>query len=761
MEKEPATPTSVPETQLSKREIPVDLEHLDKVDDVGGEGNKKRSNWSKTEDEVLARSFVTVSNDPINGNEQKADDFWGRVASYYNENHPSGSSKRNSGDHVVRTKMITWFARRRRKPQSPGKATPLRTRILYASLGSPPLPGWISTGGDPCGQPNWQGVECVNSNITSINLSGANLGGELGSDLGSFASIMVMSLNNNQLTGSLPDAFEQLKQLINMDLSGNIFVGLLPSSMGNLSSLTTLHLQNNQLSGMLDVLQDLPLVDLNIENNLFSGPIPSKLINIPNFRSTGNPFNTTMIPPPPSSSPLLSPLEAPSPWPAPSAIVNGPPAARLPESGRKTKHNTTSSITWIPIVGLLVVVALALGVCFFLFRCCRRKFSEKAGKNEEMEKHGVVTKTHKHDQSSQKPLYQVEKVPKDTAGGKDHRIDMTGLDSSQLSTSHPPFPFVPSEKIPADRFDAFRSSRENASKSLGSANFFTVASLQQCTNSFSQENLIGNGMLGTVFRAQLPDGKVLAVKKLEQSASEHLSDSDFLELVASISRLQHPNIVKLVGYCLEHGQRLLVYEFCHRGTLNEALHLDDEIKRKLSWNTRMIMALQAAKALEYLHEVCQPPVVHRNFKSTNVLLNDDLSVQVSDCGLAPLLSSDHLTQLQGYGYGAPELETGSYSKQSDVYSFGVVMLELLTGRKSYDRFRSRGSQYLARWALPHLYDIDSLSRMVEPSLKGAYPSKSLSRLADIITLCIQPEPEFRPPMSEIVRKLSQLISSDQ
>lgn len=678
---------------------------------------------------------------------------------------------------------------------------------LYTSLVSPPLTGWVSNGGDPCGQPSWLGVECVNANITSIKLSGANLGGGLGNDLGLFASILVidlsnnhigggipsnlpitlksfslsdnqitgnvpytlstlgqltdLSLNNNQLTGSIPDAFEQLTELINMDISGNSLVGQLPSSMGNLSSLTMLHLQNNQLSGMLDVLQDLPLIDLNIENNLFSGPIPPKLMTIPNFRSAGNPYNTTIIPSPPSPSPLLSPLEAPSPWSAPSVNVNGPSASRLPDSGGKTKHNTTNNITWIPIVGLFVVVVLALGACFFLFRCCKIKFSEKIAKNQDMEKHGVMTENLKPDKSSQKHLYQVEKVPKDTTfREKDQSIDMTGLDRS-LSTSTTPFPLVSPEKIPADPIFTALSSRENASKSLGSANFFTVASLQQYTNSFSQENLIGKGTLGTVYRALLPDGKVLAVKKLEQSASENLSDSEFIELVTSISKLQHPNIVILVGYCLEHGQRLLVYNYCHHGTLNEALHLDDEIKRKLSWNTRMILALQAAQALEYLHEVCQPPVVHRNFKSTNVLLNDDLSVRVSDCGLAPLLSSDHMTQLQGYGYGAPELETGSYSQQSDVYSFGVVMLELLTGRKSYDRFRPRGSQYLARWALPHLYDIDALSRMVEPSLKGAYPSKSLSRLADIITLCIQPEPEFRPPMSEIVQKLSHLISSDR
>ncbi|XP_028087604.1 protein STRUBBELIG-RECEPTOR FAMILY 3-like isoform X2 [Camellia sinensis] len=176
---------------------------------------------------------------------------------------------------------------------------------LYAALGFPILPGWMPFGGDPCAD-GWQGVECVNANITGIVLTGANLGGELGNDLGNFSSIIqidlsnnhiggsipsnlpitirTLSFNDNHLTGEIPDAFQQLMGLINLDLSGNNLSGQLPPSMGNLSSLTTLHLQNNQLVGVLDALQDLPLTDLNIENNLFSGPIPDKLLNIPNFR---------------------------------------------------------------------------------------------------------------------------------------------------------------------------------------------------------------------------------------------------------------------------------------------------------------------------------------------------------------------------------------------------------------------------------------------------------------------------------------------
>ncbi|KAK4399093.1 protein STRUBBELIG-RECEPTOR FAMILY 1 [Sesamum angolense] len=628
---------------------------------------------------------------------------------------------------------------------------------LHASLGFPLLPGWIP-GGDPCGPPSWQGVECVNANITAIKLNGANLGGELSEDLGSFASIILidlsnnhiggsiptdlpttlrsLSLNNNQLTGPIPDAFEPLKDLINMDLSGNSLTSQLPSSMGNLSSLTTLR--------------------------------------------AGNPFNTTILPSPPASPPILPPSRAPSPQSVPGAQVYKP-SAPLPESGRDEKKHSTNKITWIAVGGLLVVLVLLVVLCLSMSRCCRgRRLSEKTSKSHEMGTYGVLPETHRRDQTLRNPLYQVEKGPQAASKkmdlqpaiggsrsnnafqkqGKDHRIDMMGSRDTDLPPGHLPFPLLPAERIVADPTFTPLTARENASKIVESSKYFTIASLQQYTNSFSQENLIGRGVLGTVYRAQLPDGKVLAVKKLDKAASAHLSDREFLGLVASISKLRHENIVELVGYCLEHGQRLLVYSYCRNGTLDEALNLDDEINKKLSWNVRMRLALQAAKALEYLHEVCQPPVMHRNFKSCNVLLEDDLTVRVSDCGLASLLSTNSMAKLQESGYGAPELELGSYSCQSDVYSFGVVMLQLLTGRKSYDRFRPRGEQHLVRWALSRLHDIDTLSRMVDPSLNGAYPSKSLSRVADIISLCIQPEPEFRPPMSEIVQKLLHMIQRD-
>ncbi|CAN4078996.1 unnamed protein product [Withania somnifera] len=685
---------------------------------------------------------------------------------------------------------------------------------LYSSLGYPLLPGWVPYGLDPCGD-QWHGVLCVNANVTGIVLNDSNLGGELSEGIGSFASIIQMdlsnnhiggaipsnlpvtlktlslsgnqltgslpdnisslgqlsdlSLNNNHLNGVIPDAFLQLKTLINMDLSGNSLSGQLPSSMRNLSSLSTLHLQNNQLSGVLDVLQDLALMDLNIENNLFSGPIPLKLLNISSFRHAGNPFNTTIIPSPPIISPSAAPFSALSPNLAPSLPFTLPPGQGLQPSGRQTSSNSNRRIKLIAIAGLVSLVILGLGVCFSMSRFFkRRREAQKEAKRHETYDYSLP-KGNPENQFVQKTYHDAEKEAglrpvagngktqgrnismntseamqqKDMKSTTDDDLDseMESMVSDILPPPPPPFiQALSSERMVVNPILPPIAPVKHAMKNINSAEFFTIASLQQYTNSFSQDNLIGGGMLGTVYSGESPK-KLLAVKKLDTAMTRRQSDQEFVEMVSNISKLQHENIVKLVGYCSEHGQRLLVYEYCKNGTLHEALHSDDEIHRKLSWSNRVRVALQAARALEYLHEVCHPPIVHLNFKSTNVLLDDDHAVHMSDCGLAPLMSSDSIRQLQKCGYGAPELELGSYTCQSDVYSFGVVLLELLTGRQSYDR----------------LHDIDALSRMVDPSLNGGYPFKSLSRFADIISLCIQPEPEFRPPISEIVQNLLHMI----
>ncbi|XP_010905417.1 protein STRUBBELIG-RECEPTOR FAMILY 3 isoform X5 [Elaeis guineensis] len=706
---------------------------------------------------------------------------------------------------------------------------------LYGALGSPPLPGWISNGGDPCVE-GWQGVQCMDSNITGIVLNGANLGGQLGDELGNFTSILTidlsnnnigggipenlpvtmlrlyvlgqiikilflsanqftgsipsslskltlltdMSVNNNHLTGELPDAFQSLTGLINLDLSFNNLTGQLPSSMGSLSSLTTLHVQNNQLSGTLDVLEDLPLKNLNIENNLFSGPVPVKLLNIPNFKKDGNPFNTSVAPssmPPQPSSPLSKAPPVPGTMPANSS--DGPSAQQSAPPGKK-KHLSTMRVIGCVLIAVVLFIVVVLMVIF-----CMSKYQERKSKRGELYKSqvGRVSKGSKEPRSKEHfimPKDEVKElakeipeerkrepeidtritVPEETfEKQKEHVYEMGG--TSILVMPPPPVekvivnPIAPAENIESPPPEQICPPT--------SAISFSVASLQQYTDSFTEESLIRESRLGKVYLAELPDGKLLEVMKIDNVTSRIPVDV-FLELVANISELRHPNIVELVGYCAEFGQRLLVYKYFSRKTLRDILHCGDDLNRKLSWNARLQVALGAAKALEYLHEGCQPPIVHQNFEPANVLIDDKLAVRVSDCGLASLMSSISVTQqLSGrmhalYSYEAPELnESGTHTDRSDVYNFGVVMLELLTGRKPFDSSRPRVEQHLVRWASSQLYDINALSKMVDPSIGGKYSEKSLSRFADIISRCIQQGPEFRPPMSEVVQDLTRMV----
>ncbi|XP_065873183.1 protein STRUBBELIG-RECEPTOR FAMILY 3-like [Euphorbia lathyris] len=669
---------------------------------------------------------------------------------------------------------------------------------LFVSLNFPDLRGWVAVGGDPC-LDNWEGVNCVLMNITSLKLSGKNLGGNLENSLGLFASIIDIDLSNNSiggsipsvlppnllnlsldknnLSGAIPDAFELMTSLTNLDLSANNLSGQLPPSFGNLSSINSLHLQNNTLTGVLDVLQDIPLLDLNVENNLFSGPIPVKLLKVPNFRKDGNPFNTTVISSPPLAFPPLSVTE-----PGSAETPKGPgysPTALQAQKPEKIKAVYTSKRAIMVTVSVVVVVLVVVGSCLLLLACFKRRQANNNGvekpNNIQVEKvpKGLVATLRDQFQLDKKKLEKSLKLR------DEHVIDMTRVPTRSRNTMEhdidakfiplqpppPPPPCLPGNKVIGNLVVheeiCTRSSSIKSLTSTSSVKIFSIATLQQYTNSFSEEKLLGKGTFGSVYNAELPDGKLLAVKKLNNMATRQQTDEEFIDLVSSISKIRHANIVELVGYCNEHGQRFLVHEFCLMGTLHDALHVDTEIHSKLSWNARVRIALGAARALQYLHEVCQPPIVHQNFRSGNILLDDKLAACVSDCGLAHL-SSGYASELAGRllssnGYAAPEFELGSYTCKSDIYSFGVVMLELLTGRKSYDKSLSRFEQSLVQWASSRLHDIDSLSGMVDTTLNGAYTAKALSRFADIIARCVQAEPEFRPGMSEIVQDLLHMI----
>ncbi|KAE8678912.1 Protein kinase APK1A [Hibiscus syriacus] len=244
---------------------------------------------------------------------------------------------------------------------------------------------------------------------------------------------------------------------------------------------------------------------------------------------------------------------------------------------------------------------------------------------------------------------------------------------------------------------------------------FTFANLKMATRNFRPDSVLGEGGFGSVFKGWIDEssftaskpgtGLVIAVKRLNQEGFQ--GHKEWLAEVNYLGQLHHPNLVKLIGYCLEDEHRLLVYEFMPRGSLENHLFRRGSYFQPLSWSLRMTVALGAAKGLAFLHSA-ETKVIYRDFKTSNVLLDSNYNAKLSDFGLAkdgPTGDKSHVsTRVMGtYGYAAPEyLATGHLTAKSDVYSFGVVLLEMLSGRRAVDKNRPSGEHNLVDWAKPYL-----------------------------------------------------------
>ncbi|XP_008802372.2 PTI1-like tyrosine-protein kinase 1 [Phoenix dactylifera] len=294
--------------------------------------------------------------------------------------------------------------------------------------------------------------------------------------------------------------------------------------------------------------------------------------------------------------------------------------------------------------------------------------------------------------------------------------------------------------------------------------------LKEKTENFGSKFLVGEGSYGRVYLAILNNGKQVALKKLDVS-SEPESNNEFLTQVSMVSKLKHENVLEMVGYCVQGNLRLLAYEYATMGSLHDVLHGRKGVQGAqpgpvLDWMQRVRIAIDAAKGLDYLHEKVQPSIIHRDIRSSNVLLFEDFRAKIADFNLsnqAPDMAARlHSTRVLGtFGYHAPEYAmTGQLTQKSDVYSFGVVLLELLTGRKPVDHTMPRGQQSLVTWATPRLSE-DKVKQCVDPRLKGEYPPKGVAKLAAVAALCVQYEAEFRPNMSIVVKALSPLLVNKQ
>lgn len=330
--------------------------------------------------------------------------------------------------------------------------------------------------------------------------------------------------------------------------------------------------------------------------------------------------------------------------------------------------------------------------------------------------------------------------------------------------------------------DSFLESSSGAASSIGDSNLthsinsgslraFTFSDLKAATRNFRPESFLGEGGFGSVFKGWLDEatfkatrpgsGVVVAVKMLNQQGLQ--GHREWLTEVHYLGQLHHENLVKLIGFCAEDNHRLLVYEFMARGSLENHLFRGRH-SQDFSWALRMKIALGAARGLAFLHDASQP-VIYRDFKSSNVLLDTRFNAKLSDFGLAkdgPTGDMTHVTTrvIGTYGYAAPEyIATGHLTPKNDVYSYGVVLLEILTGRKTIDKNKPLGERNLLVWAKPYLRDKRKVHKIFDPQLEGQYTMREAQELTALAVSCLNSEPSARPQMKDVVGVIERILES--
>ncbi|XP_076961079.1 receptor-like cytoplasmic kinase 176 [Bidens hawaiensis] len=334
-------------------------------------------------------------------------------------------------------------------------------------------------------------------------------------------------------------------------------------------------------------------------------------------------------------------------------------------------------------------------------------------------------------------------------------IDSSRLDGKVTSASVPPSP-----RSPRSQTEILQS---------GDLKPFSFNVLKLATRNFRPDSVLGEGGFGSVFKGWIDEqtlqaakpgtGTVIAVKRLNQEGLQ--GHQEWLTEINYLGQLSHPNLVKLIGYCLEDDHRMLVYEFMPRGSLENHLFRRSTHFQPLSWSLRIMVALGAAKGLAYLHSP-ESKVIYRDFKSSNILIDSNYNAKLSDFGLAkdgPVDGKSYVsTRVMGtYGYAAPEyMATGHLSTRSDVYSFGVVLLEILTGRRCIDKNRPTGEQILVEFAKPYLASKRRILQLMDPRLAGQYSPNAAMRAAMLATKCLLKDPKHRPTADQAVKALEQI-----
>ncbi|KAI3896567.1 hypothetical protein MKW92_043236 [Papaver armeniacum] len=620
----------------------------------------------------------------------------------------------------------------------------------------------------------------VSSNKLSGNISG----------LSNVKSLISLWLQGNRFSGPLPD-FSELHDLEVLNIRDNLFTGLVPSTLTSLKSLTAVRLSNNHLQGAIPNFDKSVKLDLGVGENTFCLPTPGDcdprvnvllsfaksveypmkfainwkgndpcagwvgiicnggnvtVIRLQNFGLTGKispeiSLLTTLrriflcgnnltgrIPTELSSLPNLELLDVSNnqlsgsiPRFRRSVIVNislnsnigkeitSPPAS--PSSGspgpsRKGKKNKSISVGVIvgSVIGGVFIFAFLGMCCFCMYKRKRKQFGRVQSIN-------AVVVHPRHSES-----------------------------------------------------DLLASNGPNDTHVESGTMVIPIQVLRNVTNNFSQENILGQGGFGTVYKGKLDDGTRIAVKRREGGVMSGKGLHEFMSEIAVLTKVRHRHLVALLGYCLDGNERLLVYEYMPQGTLSQHLfNWNEGVFEPLDWTRRLSIALDVARGVEYLHGLAQQSFIHRDLKPSNILLGDDMRAKVADFGLvrnAPTGEFSVETKLAGtIGYLAPEYAaTGRVTTKVDVYSFGVILMELITGRKALDETRPEESMHLVHWFRRMHLSRENFSKAIDATINLTEETMdTIKTVSELAVHCCAKEPYQRPDMSHIVNTLSSLV----
>ncbi|GMP63455.1 hypothetical protein CsSME_00025144 [Camellia sinensis var. sinensis] len=674
-----------------------------------------------------------------------------------------------------------------------------------------------------CGRNQFSGEipsQLFNANMSLIHVLFGNnkLSGKIPSTLGLVKTLEILFLSNNQLTGPFPD-LTGLNSLNHVDLSNNTFdKSDFPPWLGTLQSLETLMMEDTGLEGQIpNVFFSLPLLrKVVLRNNKLNGTLVVnsnnsnhlQLIDLQNNYITdymvGKRFNSELIL---VGNPVCEGAQGTEPYciiQQSNSSYSTEPKTCMQVTCKSHQISSPNCRCAYPYTGLLILGAPSFNVRNSNIYTSLENYLMRSFQSYQLPVDSVSLSKNPDDSFI---ILSLEVFPY----GVEH-FDRTGISGIAFvlsnMTFHPMKPFGPLFFI-ADPYSYFAGTKKSSSAGiigvavgcsllvllcllagiyafhqkrraeisdkqnnpfaswhrnesnggapqLKGARCFSFEELKKYTNTFSDANCIGVGGYGKVYRGTLPTEQLVAIKRAKQGSTQ--GDLEFKSELELLSRVHHKNVVSLVGFCFEQDEQMLVYEYIANGTLKESLSGKSGIR--LDWMTRLRIALGAARGLQYLHELANPPIIHRDIKSNNILLDEYLNAKVSDFGLSKSIGDPencHITtQIKGtMGYLDPEYcLTQQLTEKSDVYGFGVLMIELITAKQPIEK-----GKYIVREVrqkIDETKDLYDLHEIIDPNILGT-ALKGLEKFVDLAMRCVEEEGAARPTMGEVVKEIENIM----